>query len=210
MRRTLSTQWARDPAAWYQEPAWQSERLFAMERFEGRVVDPCAGSGTIIKSAKAAGLQAEAYDLRDRGFDGVRGGLDFFDRKSWPVGVWPAENIVSNPPYATWEQLGRGRPNPDSMARAEDEFLAQALDRVRSKVAVFMPSGWLNSEARGRWIETLPLYRVYLIGPRPSCPPGEFLRAGGQSGNGTSDYSWFVFLKGYEGAPTVHWMRRGG
>lgn len=208
MRRNQSTQWARDPDAWYQEPAWPSERLFAVEPFDGRIVDPCAGSGTIINSAKAAGLRGQAYDLRDRGFPGVQGGKDFFDIERWMIGAWPVENIVSNPPYATWAQLGRDKPTQDSMARAEDEFLVQALNRTTSKVALFLPSGWLNSEKRGAWIENLPLYRVYLIGPRPSCPPGTFLQAGGKAGNGTGDYSWFVFLKGFRGAPTLHWLRR--
>lgn len=208
MRRNQSAQRTRDIDAWYQEPSWPSERLFDVEKFDGRIVDPCAGSGTIINSATKAGLRGEAYDLRDRGFANVTGGIDFFDRKAWTPGIWPADNIVSNPPYATWAQLGRKKPHEDALPRAEDEFLVQALGRVRSKVAVFLPSGWINSDKRGRRIQELPLYRVYLIGPRPSCPPGEFIRAGGNVGNGTGDYSWFVFLKGYCGAPTVHWLRR--
>lgn len=207
MRRTTSLQWDREPDAWYVEPSWPSERLFAVERFEGRVVDPCCGMGTIPNAARAAGLQAEGYDLRDRGFPGVTGGKDFFST-DWLHGTWPCENIVSNPPYATWGQLGRVRPTRDARNRAEEEFLRVSLTRARRKVALFLPSGWINGEARGAWLESLPLYRVYLIGPRPSCPPGPFLRDGGKAGNGTGDYSWFVFLIGFQGAPTVHWLRR--
>ena len=209
IRRKQSTVWDRDPDAWYQEPSWPAERLFAVERFEGRVVDPCSGAGTIPNAARAAGLRAEAYDLRDRGFPGVIGGKDFFDPYAYMPGTWPADNIVSNPPYATWAQLGRDRP-PGAMPRAEEEFLRLALTRARCKVALFLPAGWLHGEKRGAWLETLPLYRVYLVGPRPSCPPGTFLQAGNEAGNGTGDYSWFVFLKGFAGAPTVHWLRRDG
>lgn len=200
---------ARDPDNWYREEPWCSERLFAVERFEGRVVDPCAGFGTIANAARAAGLQAEAYDLRDRGFEGVKGGVDFFEPRGWAYtpGIFPCDNIVSNPPYATWKQLGQPRRDV-AMARSEDEFLRLALRRARYKVALFLPSGWLNSDERGQWIETLPLYRVYLCSPRPSCPPGPYIQAGGKVGGGSTDYSWFVFLRGFSGTPTVHWLRR--
>ena len=201
--------WDRDPDAWYQEPAWPSERLFAVEAFEGRVVDPCAGSGTVVRSAKAAGLSAEGYDLHDRGFAHVRGGLDFMDPADpYLHGTWPADNIVSNPPYATWAQVGRLRPN-GAKDRLDEEFLRVALTRARSKVAIFMLSGWINSAKRSAWIETLPLYREYRCTPRPSCPPGTYLQAGNKAGNGKNDYSWFVFLKGFTGSPTIHWLRGG-
>jgi hypothetical protein len=202
-----SSVWDRDPDAWYQEPSWPSDRLFQLEKFQGRVVDPCAGLGTIPNAARNAGLDAEGYDLRDRGFSRVTGNRDFFTH-DWLHGTWPTDNIVSNPPYATWAQLGREKPSPDAMPRAEEEFLRLALIRARRKVAIYMLSGWLHSEARGRWIETLPLYREYRIGPRPSCPPGRVIQAGQKAGNGTGDYSWFVFLNGYVGAPTLHWLRR--
>lgn len=201
--------WEREPDSWYVEPAWPSERLFAVEPFEGRVVDPCAGMGTIVRSAAAAGLRAEGFDLRDRGFDYVRGGKDFFSA-DWLHGTWPCENIVSNPPYATWAQLGRAAPYPGAAPRSDDEFVLLALSRVMSKVAVFLPSGWINGAKRGAWLESMPLYRVYLIGPRPSCPPGQIRAAGQATGNGETDYSWFVFLKGFSGHPTVHFLRREG
>lgn len=199
----------REPDNWYREEPWCSARLFAAERFQGRVVDPCAGFGTIVRSAIDAGLRAEGYDLRDRGYPNVQGGIDFFEPLGmhYTPGIFPCDNIVSNPPYATWKQLGQPR-RTNAMARAEDEFLRLALKRARYKVALFLPSGWLNSDARGKWITTLPLYRVYLCSPRPSCPPGPYIAEGGSIGNGKTDYSWFVFLRGFDGAPTVHWLRR--
>jgi hypothetical protein len=39
-------------------------------------------------------------------------------------------------------------------------------------------------------------------------PPGHVLEAGGKPGNGTTDYAWFVWLRGYDGFPEVRWLRR--
>lgn len=202
--------WDREPHEHYVEPEWCSARLFEVEGFEGRVVDPCAGFGNIVRSARAAGLQVEGYDLVQRAPD-IRGGMNFFDPYCWTPGIWPAENIVSNPPYASVLSLTKHQPSwVNERGRAEEEFLRIALTRARSKVALFLPASWLNASDRGAWLETLPLYRVYFLGPRPSCPPGHVIAAGHKPGNGKQDFAWLVFLKGFAGAPTLHWIRRDG
>lgn len=193
----------RDPDNWYVEPSWVSERLFDEESFEGRVVDPCAGLGTIVRSARQDGIAAEGYDLRDRVIKGVRGGFDFLaPGDPYLPGTWPADNIVSNPPYSPPASQG-GR-------RLEEVFVERALERARCKVAVFLPAKWLSGDRRGAWLESLPLYRVWFCSPRPSCPPGSLVAAGTASGSGTVDYAWLVFLKGFDGAATVRFLRRDG
>ena len=195
---------ARDPDNHYVEPAWVSRRLFEVERFAGRIVDPCAGFGTMVASARLAGLQADGFDLRARANEhGIRGGFDFFaDQSPYLPGIWPADNIVSNPPYGPAAEKGG--------LRLEEAFVARALDRARSKVAVFLPAKWLSGDRRGAWLESLPLYRVWFCSPRPSCPPGHVVAAGEAKGGGTVDYAFYVFLKGFQGSPTVHFLRRGG
>ena len=185
---------------WYVEPPWVSERLFDVEDFGGRIVDPCAGGGNIVTSALSKGLNAVGYDLRDRGCANVHSGYDFLTGEGFLHGSYPFQNIVSNPPYGR-HTSGR---------RMEEMFIERALEWSRGKVAVFLETKWANSGKRGAWLETLPLYREYRIGPRPSCPPGDYLLAGNKASGGTKDYSWFVFLKGFEGAPTLHWLRRDG
>lgn len=194
--------WEREPDNWYVEPEWVTEELCRAESFTGRTVDPCAGMGNTIKGAAAAGVTIEGHDLRDRGYPGIWGGRDFLRGKYLP-GAWPVDNIISNSPY--------GR-NPgacgDERPRLEEEFIRLALQRARSKVAVFLLSSWMNGAKRGEWLETLPLYRVHLVGPRPSCPPGQIIEAGEKPGGGKGDYAWFVFLNGYHGAPSIKWIRR--
>lgn len=200
LREKRAHLWEREPDNWYVEPHWVSRRLFEVEVFEGVVVDPCAGMGNIVQSAIEAGLPAHGYDVRERGFLHVTGGVDFFRDQ-----VGPNDNIVSNPPYGK-----RPDPLPSERGRWEEQFIQLALTRARRKVAVFLDANWINSASRAAWLETLPLTRVWSVGPRPPCPPGPFLRAGGKAGNGRTDYAWYVFEHGHDGPPTVHWLRRDG
>lgn len=203
-RERKSHVWDRQSDNWYVEPTWVSRRLFEVEKFQGRTIDPCAGMGHVITGAFEAGVTVQGYDLRDRGYLNIIGGRDFFS-KEWMPGIWPCENIVSNPPYGK-----RPDPLPGERGRLEEEFVRVALGRARSKVAVFLSSAWLNGAARGEWLESLPLYRVYFASPRASCPPGEVIQAGEKVGQGTQDYAWYVFLHGYDGPPAIKFLRRDG
>lgn len=197
---------ARHPDQWYQEEQWVSERLFAVEPFRGVICDPCAGAGSITHAAARAGLPALAFDLRNQRGAGVQAGWDFFG-DGWPHGSWPVDNIVSNPPYARFSETDQKRPD-GGMARMEDEFLRLALLRARSKVALFLPTGWLSGADRSSWISTTPFYREYRCTPRPSCPPGDYIAASGKVGGGQTDYSWFIWLIGFTGDATIRFLRR--
>jgi hypothetical protein len=176
--------WARDPHDYYREPDWCSERLFQVETFEGRVCDPAAGSGAIVRAAKAAGLTAYGCDIVDRGFD-------YYQITDFLKSGARTENIVSNPPFG-----------------CSQEFVARALRLSARKVAMLLPTTWLNGAARSRWLETTPLRRIWILAPRPSMPPGRLVDAGGKPGNGTKDFMWAVWLRGYDGRPEIQWLRR--
>lgn len=200
IERGRKKKFLRDPDQWYTEPAWCSERLFAVEAFSGRIVDPCAGTGRIVAAARAAGLTAEGFDLRERGIPGVRGGYDFLDRfGAYIPGTFPCGGIVFNPPYGASPDKG-GK-------RLEEAAIDRALERAH-KVAAFLPTTFLNGERRSRWLETTPLYRVWLCSPRPSCPPGQMVLDGTAEGSGEIDYAWFVFLRGFQGPSTFGFLRR--
>lgn len=197
-------QYERDRDNFYTEPAWCSGRLFDVEAFEGEIVEPCAGTGNIMRSAQGAGLKVRAYDFRDRGIEGVTPGCNFFEQ--WPNGHWPADNIVSNPPYGLIPSIKQRA--AVGFDRIEDYFLHLSLKRTTRKVALFLPASWLHSDKRGRWLETLPMSKIYMVGPRPSCPPGRLVMAGMKAGGGKQDFSWFVFDHDHKGPITAHWLRR--
>jgi hypothetical protein len=55
----------------------------------------------------------------------------------------------------------------------------------------------------------LPLWRIWLLTPRPSMPPGELLLRGGiRPKGGKTDYCWALFERGFEGAPAIGWLHR--
>ena len=186
-KKKKSALWARHPDDWYVEPTWVSASIFAVEKFEGRVWDPACGLGRIVVAAQNAGLNAIGTDLVARAGDAYEGGIDFLK-----VSAKDGEpNIVSNIPFG--------------IAQAFVEKCLQLADR---KVALLLPAGWLLGEKRSAWLETTPLRRVWFITPRPSMPPGPVVEAGIKPGNGSDDFAWFVWLKGYDGAPEIRWIRR--
>ena len=64
-RERRSYIWDRHPDDFYVEPSWFSERLFDAEIFVGEVIDPCCGSGNIVRSARARHLPAAGWDIGD-------------------------------------------------------------------------------------------------------------------------------------------------
>ena len=195
LRQTQSKLWARAENDWYVEPSWCDERLFAVETFEGSIYDPACGMGRIVLAARAAGLDAHGSDIVSRS-DVCEREADFLDWR-WPMGA-RVENIISNPPFALCDDR-RARTHP---------FVDLALKRANRKVALLLPSNWVQGASRSRWLATTPLRRVLFLTPRPSMPPGQVIAAGGKPGNGTTDYAWFIWLKGFDGRPELGWLHR--
>ena len=180
----LSHVWKREPHEHYCEPSWCSERLFAVERFAGPLLDPACGFGTIVNAARKAGIEASGSDLVNRGFPGVR--VDDFLAQDWH----PVASIVTNPPF-----------------KKSAEFAVHACKLAR-KVAMIIPTTRLH--AASGWLNALPLRCVWLMTPRPSMPPGYTIAAGEKPGGGTIDFSWVIFERGYSGQPELRWLHRDG
>jgi hypothetical protein len=125
----------------YVEPPWCSKRLFDVEMFPGMIWDPCSGTGTIIRSVRAAGLRGCATDIST--------GWDFLTAHVPGRGAF---SVVTNPPYAITRQI-----------------VERALELGATKIAIFFPVARMN--AAWRWLESLPLARLHLLTPRPSVPP---------------------------------------
>lgn len=114
------------------------------------------------------------------------------------IGAYPAvDNIVSNPPF--------GLCTPK---RGETGFVERCLAVARCKVALLLPVTWGLGDRRSRWLENTPLKRVRLLTPRPSMPPGHLFVDGFEPGQGWQDFAWFVWERGYQGPPHIHWLRR--
>jgi hypothetical protein len=181
MRERKSHIFPREQDDHYVEPTWVPRRLFQQEAFQGLVWDPAAGFGRIIDAAIEAGLSVRASDLVDRGCDQVHI-ADFF---SCTIST---HNIVTNVPFAIAER-----------------FALHALNLATRKVAMLLPLARLNA---AHWLKSTPLYRIWLLTPRPSMPPGRLIAAGHKPSGGRTDFCWLVWVQGFSGRPELRWLHR--
>ena len=180
--------WDRDAADWYVEPASNSLALFNSLKLKGPVWDPACGFGRIVKSAQFNGLEAIGSDIIARTSD-CKFEADFLEFES--LG-YEGYNIISNPPFGV----------------AED-FVLKSIDIVSEGgvCAFLLPLVWMAGFSTKRsWMPNSPLFKIMPISPRPSMPPGKVIVAGEKPGNGTKDFGWFVWKKGFEGQPVVEFL----
>lgn len=144
------------------------------------IYDPCAGQGNILEAARRSGLRAVGTDIARRWtvepwwWSGFRD----FPNFGAPEGL-RFDAIVMNPPFA------RGI--------MTELFIRRALGIARV-VAAFVEMRFLFGSTRARRLFQLePPQRVSLLCPRPSCPPGEALRAGQRAQGGRQDFVWMIW-----------------
>jgi hypothetical protein len=166
----------------YVDPEWLSIRLFEVERFPGSIWDPFCGWGRIVKAARAAGYEARATDIVDRGFP-LDETLDFLtvDR------IDPETSIIGNPPFA------------DAIAQH-----AIRLDPI--KMALIWP--FARIVAAWPWLADAPLARVYMLTPRPAMPPASYVAEGKKPEGARVEHCWLIFERGYAGPIELCWLRR--
>ena len=186
--------WPRDPNDWYVEPAWCSARLFDVEKFGPVIYDPACGIGTIVMSAKVAGMRARGSDYIARWSsqqDHVYWRRDFLE----PALVDKDDAcIVSNPPF-----------------KCARRFVERALETAAPKIAFLLPLSWLTGATRSKWLQTTPLAHVWVLTPRPSMPPGtQSVIFEEPVGGGEVDFAWFVWRRDHAGPPTLGWLDRDG
>lgn len=178
---------------WYVEEPRATEFLLQRERFEGLTLDPCCGQGNIVSGLLDAGVPAIGTDLRNR----AKGARWFKGTSDFLTSTIPPEvrNIVMNPPFAG-----------GVLAEA---FIRRALTYPLDKLAVFVEARFVFSAGRAQNLyRDLPPEIIYPVFPRISCPPGEYLLAGGKAEGGKADHVWIIWTPGAPAEPTrVAWAR---
>lgn len=180
--------WERDDLDWYVEPKECSRALFYVESFNGPIWDPACGIGRIVEQAVSVGKQAFGSDVINRSIycEFTANFLDF------EYNIPRYSNIVMNPPFSLAE-----------------EFIKKSINIIPNggKIAAILPLVWLAGFSTKRdWLPESPLRKVFPISPRPSMPPGKVVLAGEKPGNGTKDFCWLVWQKGYTGRPEVEFL----
>jgi hypothetical protein len=147
-----------------------------------------------LQGARAAGYGVIGADIVDRRSD-PNAFADFpfvvcnFLKHSPIRSTW---SIVTNPPFDLIQP-----------------FCLHALDIAIHKVAVLTP---LCRIVAAHWLQNLPLETVWLLTPRPSMPPGEYIAAGNTPGGGRPDHCWLIFNKQCptSAQPKLRWLHRNG
>ena len=184
-RKLKAHVWAKDSDSFYVEPSWCSAALFWREQFAFPIWDPACGLGRVVDAARRFGHEARGTDKVKRS-EFCQTVVNFLD-----CDVACSHDIVSNPPL-----------------HVANEFVAQALALTVSKVAMLLPATWHCGSKRSAWLKTTPLRRVYALTPRSSMPPGAVILSGVEPGGGTTDYNWYVWLRGYDGPVELTWLHR--
>ena len=112
-----------------------------------------------------------------------------------PIAGGANVNIVTNPPFFR----GKGT----------EAFIRRALEFSANKVAVFTSIGFLAGGSRAAGLyRDYPPHRVWIVTPRVSCPPGEWIAAGNKAGGGTDDWCWLVWDGNGGRGTQLGWIRK--
>jgi hypothetical protein len=162
----------------YPTPRWGTQALLVHEKFEGSILEPCCGDGSMVKVLREYGYWVEASDKYDRGFGERR---DFFDITA------PQDNIVTNPPFGIAEDI-----------------LEHALSLASGKVCLLLRTAFLESKRRyNKFYCDRPPARVLVFAQRLSIYKNGNQ---GDAGSGTTSYSWFIWEVGKYAGTQIIWI----
>lgn len=154
--------------------------LFKREHFDDYIWEPSCGEGHLSKRMTELGKEVYSSDLIDRGY-----GNEFQDFLDWKGG-YPTGDIITNPPY-----------------KYAQEFCEKALQVTSQKVAMFLKLTFLEGQKRKVFFEKYPPRTIYVFSKRKDCAlNGNFKTSQGSA----VAYAWFVWEKGFNGAPIIKWI----
>lgn len=173
------TQEDREENDYYATHPDTTKALLDVESFTTQIWECACGEGHISEVLKENGYKVVSTDLVDRGYG--QGDVDFLK-----IEATNTNDIITNPPY-----------------KYADQFVEHALDISVNgvKVAMLLKIQFLEGQKRRGLFEKYPPRYIYVFSKRQMC---------GKNGNfeGTSAvcYAWFIWEKGFNGAPVVKWI----
>lgn len=160
------------------------DKLLDNEGFYNRIWECAVGGGHLSNRLKERGYYVFRTDIVDRGFNDYT--CDFFNivYKHIPC------DIITNPPY-----------------NQAKEFVEHALDLIQDgrKVAMFLKLTFLEGQQRRKLFDKNPPKDIYVFTKRQVCAKNGDFELAKKQGSAVC-YAWFVWRKGYEGSPRIHWI----
>ena len=133
----------REPNDFYATPPQTTKALLNVEKFEGKIWEPCCGEGHISDVLIERGYSVKSTDLVDRGYGQSR--IDFlFETNRY-------DNIVTNPPY-----------------KNALEFVGKAVCLTNYKCALLLKLNFLEGIKRKGFFKSNPPTTVYVFSQRQS------------------------------------------
>jgi hypothetical protein len=182
---------ARRPYDNYETPEWCVEALLNAQPMVGpNILEPCAGSGTIVEIIKRRRPMARvtAVELRSEEEIGLWiAGADEVhveDFLTWEPAAVQYDTIITNPPY-----------------RNAQEIIERCFEIAGSETQVIMllRLAFLESQKRFSFWQKHPVSALYVLSERPSFT---------NRGTDSTAYAWFVWNAGY--TQQIKVISRGG
>lgn len=162
-------------------PPLAGTKLIEAEPFDGGIWECACGDGALSRVFEAAGHKVVSTDLVNRGFG--QGRIDFLMERTLL-----APNVVTNPPF-----------------KLAKEFVLHALDIGAVKVAMLLRIHFLETPKRVAMFRSTPFRGVLVFADRLPMMHGEGYD-GVKLDKGLICFAWFLWERGYAGAPTIGWI----
>lgn len=155
---------ASEGSDFYPTPAWGTRALLHYEKFDGTIVEPCCGNGSMSEVLKTTN-HVVSTDLHDRGYGEIKDVFTYTE---------PMDNVVTNPPFLI-----------------AGDIILHMLPLFQNKMAMFLRTAFLESVSRYNTIYSVhPPARIYVFSKRITLyPAGQQ----GVLTSGTTSYAWFVW-----------------
>lgn len=177
---------AREVNDYYATDPWAIDCLKEKIELPHVILEPSCGEGHLSKRLEALGHKVYSYDKINRGYGDVQ---DYFFMENLPEGC---ECIITNPPF-----------------KYLTNFVLHSLELLPEGGLCCMFVKTTTLEGVERWekiYRNCPPYKVLQFVRRILCAKnGDFETYD----HGAGIYAWFVWRKGFKGAPTIDWINTG-
>jgi hypothetical protein len=182
----------------FETDPWAARRIFDVEKFPKQIIDAGCGTGILTKAAEDRGHEVQGFDVHDWGgyvgkYPRIFG--DYLEKKR--LLMFEDFAVFTNPPFSK-----------------ACEFVQKSFELGAWKVVCFQRFAWWESEERREFWDKFSPNRIHVCANRATCwrhdlpkdAKGNRLdpKTGKKLAGTTTAHAWFVFEKGYSGAPKLH------
>ena len=130
----------------YETPSEAILPILQLETLKGTILEPCAGSGKIVKATKEFYPRSKVLglDIYPRGKGITKQDFFCYNKR--------VDNILTNPPY-----------------KQAQRFIEHSLRLANNKAVMLLQLGFLESKGRYDLFKSTPLKTVYVFSNRITC-----------------------------------------